>query len=63
MKPTAWFKGLKYAEDIGAAGALHLLMTNEIDHGEFRDGMEDYISHASRLRTIADTRSPDNLGE
>lgn len=63
MKATAWLKGLKYAEEIGAAMALHLLNTNEIDHGEFRDGMDDYIAHARRLRTMTDTCSHNNLGE
>jgi len=47
-KQSLWFRGLKYAEEIGAREAEQQLMMNEFDDccRDFDVGVADYIRHA-----------------
>lgn len=44
-KESQWFKGLKFAEEVGVDEAINFLQRNEWYYGnhEFENGVTDYI--------------------
>jgi hypothetical protein len=45
-KESQWFKGLKYAEEIGRPSACEEMNRNEfIDNPAFCSGVQDYLKH------------------
>lgn len=45
-RDVLWFRGLKYAEEIGVKDAVHQLNIHEFfDDGAFKSGVVDYINY------------------